>query len=116
MPHLIMEYSNSVEERLNVTGLLEDLHQVALKSGLFEAQDVKSRSQRYQHWLIGDNADSVDFIHVRFELLAGRGLEQKQQLSEAFMAILTDSAGQIESLTVDIRDMDKAAFLKVTSG
>jgi len=36
MPHLVMEYSNSVDERVNVQGLLEDLHHAAIQSGLFE--------------------------------------------------------------------------------
>ena len=43
MPHLVMEYSNSAEERLNMQGLLEDLHQVAIDSELFSTKDVKSR-------------------------------------------------------------------------
>ncbi len=34
MPNLVLEYSNSVEERVNVQGLLEDLHKAALESGL----------------------------------------------------------------------------------
>ncbi len=115
MPHLIMEYSNSVEERLNVSGLLEDLHQVVIDSGLFEIDSVKSRAQRYHHWLVGEAADSVDFIHLRFELLSGRTAEQKQGLAKNLIAVMSQSAGQIESLTVDIRDMDKDAFQRISS-
>jgi 5-carboxymethyl-2-hydroxymuconate isomerase len=46
MPNLVLEYSNSVEERVNVQGLLEDLHKTALESGLFELASVKSRTLR----------------------------------------------------------------------
>lgn len=42
MPNLVMEYSNSVDERINVQGLLEDLHRAAIDSGLFEISSVKS--------------------------------------------------------------------------
>ncbi len=36
MPNLVMEYSNSVDERINVQGLLEDLHRAAIDSGLYK--------------------------------------------------------------------------------
>ena len=83
MPNLVLEYSNSVDERVNVQGLLEDLHQVALHCGLFDAPSVKSRSLRCHNWLVGEEDDSVDFIHISFELLSGRTDEQKRELSRA---------------------------------
>lgn len=116
MPNLVLEYSNSAEERINVQGLLEDLHQVALNSGLFETSSVKSRTLRCHHWLVGDVADSEDFIHVQFELLEGRTPAQKRELSQQLMDVLLSQASHIYSLTVDMRDMDKDYFMKVING
>lgn len=113
MPNLVMEYSNSVDERVNVQGLLADLHQVALLSGLFDVGSVKSRALRCHNWLIGDEGDSVDFIHISFELLDGRNAEQKRELSRQLMDVLQQQASQVRSLTVNIRDMDKESFQKV---
>lgn len=113
MPNLVMEYSNSVDERVNVQGLLEDLHQVVLHCGLFDTGSVKSRALRCHNWLIGDEDDSVDFIHISFELLDGRTPEQKRELSRQLMDILQQQAGHVRSLTVNIRDMDKESFQKV---
>ncbi|MFM2591137.1 5-carboxymethyl-2-hydroxymuconate Delta-isomerase [Vibrio sp. TBV020] len=113
MPNLVMEYSNSVDERVNVQGLLEDLHHVALTCGLFDVDSVKSRSLRCHNWLIGDAGDSVDFIHISFELLDGRTAEQKRELSRQLMTVLQDQASHVHSLTVNIRDMDKECFQKV---
>lgn len=115
MPNLVMEYSNSVEERVNIPGLLDDLHQVALKSGLFELASVKSRAMRINDWLIGEEGDSVDFIHLSFELLAGRTEEQKRDLSRQLIDTLQGQASHVRSLTVNIRDMDKACFQKVVN-
>ena len=115
MPHLVMEYSNSVDERVNVQGLLEDLHYAAIQSGLFDAPSLKSRALRYHHWLIGDEADNVDFIHVGFDLLEGRTPEQKRELARQLMAVLQEQASQVYSLTVNVRDMDKACFQKVVN-
>ncbi|GEM76081.1 5-carboxymethyl-2-hydroxymuconate Delta-isomerase [Vibrio sagamiensis] len=116
MPNLVLEYSNSVEEQVNVRGLLEDLHKVALDSGLFELSSVKSRTLRCHNWLVGVQEDSVDFIHINFDLLVGRTPEQKRALSRALMTVLQESATHIHSLTVNIRDMDIDSFQKVVRG
>ncbi len=113
MPNLVLEYSNSVEERVNIQGLLEDLHQVALECGLFDPASVKSRSLRTHNWLIGHQEDDVDFIHITFDLLSGRTQEQKQQLSSLLMHTLQEKASHVYSLTINIRDMDKECFQKV---
>jgi 5-carboxymethyl-2-hydroxymuconate isomerase len=108
-----MEYSNSVDERVNVQGLLEDLHNIVLSCGLFDAGSVKSRALRCHNWLIGDEGDSVDFIHISFELLDGRTPEQKRDLSRQLMEVLQQQASHVRSLTINIRDMDRECFQKV---
>lgn len=115
MPHLIMEYSNSVDERVNTQRLLEDLHHAAIQSGLFDAPSLKSRSLRYHDWLVGEEADSVDFIHVTFELLDGRSAEQKRELSRQLMSVLQSQANHVRSLTINIRDMDRECCQKVVN-
>ncbi|MBF9001821.1 MULTISPECIES: 5-carboxymethyl-2-hydroxymuconate Delta-isomerase [Vibrio] len=115
MPNLIMEYSNSVDERVNVQGLLEDLHQVALQSGLFDIGAVKSRALSCHDWLIGDEGDSQDFIHITFELLDGRTIEQKKALASQLMSVLTEQVSHVRSLTINVREMNRDSFLKVTN-
>lgn len=115
MPNLVLEYSNSVDERVNVQGLLEDLHQVVMECGLFDIPSIKSRALRCHLWLVGDEADSVDFIHISFEMLDGRTSEQKRELSRQLMDVLVAQASHVRSLTVNIRDMDRACFQKVTN-
>lgn len=113
MPNLVMEYSNSVDERINIQGLLEDLHQATMNSGLFERSSVKSRALRYHTWLIGEQEDDVDFIHIQFELLSGRTAEQKRQLTRTLMEVLEQQATDVHSLTINVRDMDRDCFQKV---
>lgn len=114
MPNLVMEYTQSIEDRLNTQGLLQDLHQIVCDSGLFEVSAVKSRAYRCHSWLIGDSEDSQDFIHITVDLLAGRSDEQKQILSQKLIAHLHDLAPWVASITVNIRDMDKGCFQKVS--
>ncbi|NLS13512.1 5-carboxymethyl-2-hydroxymuconate Delta-isomerase [Vibrio sp. SM6] len=113
MPNLVLEYSNSAEERVSMPALLADLHHVMLQSGLFEASSVKSRTLRGHQWLIGEEGDSVDFIHVTVELLVGRSDEQKSELADALITTLSHSASHIRTLTVNLRDMEPCGFRKV---
>lgn len=115
MPNLIMEYSNSVEERVNIPSLLEDVHQVALQSGLFNLASVKSRAIRVNDWMIGEEGNSDDFIHICVELLDGRSEEQKSVLSQQLIEALQVHAAHVRSLTVNIREMDRACFQKVVN-
>lgn len=115
MPNLVLEYSNSVDERVNVQGLLEDLHHVMMECGLFDVPSIKSRALRCHHWLVGDEADSVDFIHITVDLLDGRTVEQKRELSRQLMNVLQAQASHVRSLTVNMRDMDKACYQKVSN-
>ncbi|MEZ8988997.1 5-carboxymethyl-2-hydroxymuconate Delta-isomerase [Vibrio breoganii] len=115
MPNLVMEYTDSLEDRLNTQGLLQDMHQALIDSGLFDLNSVKSRTLRCHSWLIGDSEDQNDFIHVTVELLSGRTPEQKKALSQSVFAILTEQASWVGSVTVNIRDMDRDCFAKHTT-
>ncbi|GAM55360.1 5-carboxymethyl-2-hydroxymuconate delta-isomerase [Vibrio ishigakensis] len=114
MPNLVMEYTQPIEERVNVQGLLQDLHQSMIDSGLFEASSVKSRALRCHTWLVGEHEDDVDFIHLTVELLSGRTEEQKRALSRDLMQLLTQNAEWVHSLTINVRDMDRECFQKVS--
>ncbi|OAN17026.1 5-carboxymethyl-2-hydroxymuconate isomerase [Photobacterium jeanii] len=114
MPNLVVEYADPVAERVNVAGLLDDLHRVMVDSDLFEPDAVKTRGYPCHHWLIGDDGTRQTFIHLELSLLAGRTLEQKKPLVQALMAELEKHCGDINSLTIDVRDMDTNAFLKVS--
>ncbi|MGF1868627.1 MULTISPECIES: 5-carboxymethyl-2-hydroxymuconate Delta-isomerase [Photobacterium] len=114
MPNLVMEYSDPVAERVNIRDLLEDLHQALLESGLFEPESVKSRSYPCHNWFVGEDGDRKTFIHLNLSLLSGRTPEKKRELSRSLLSVLESHASEINSLTVDVRDMDVDSFLKVS--
>ncbi|GEM80730.1 5-carboxymethyl-2-hydroxymuconate Delta-isomerase [Vibrio superstes] len=115
MPNLVMEYTDSLEDRLNTQGLLQDMHQALIESELFELNSIKSRALRCHSWLIGDSEDQHDFIHVTIELLSGRTTQQKQALSQSVFVLLTEQASWVGSVTVNVRDMDRDCFFKHTN-
>jgi len=114
VPNLIMEYADPVAERVNVPGLLEDLHQILLSCGLFEPDSIKSRCYPCHTWLVGAEGDLNTFIHIELSMLSGRSSEQKRDLSRSLITVLEQHASTINSLTVDIRDMDRDSFIKIS--
>ncbi|MGF1680948.1 5-carboxymethyl-2-hydroxymuconate Delta-isomerase [Photobacterium makurazakiensis] len=114
MPNLVMEYADPVAERVNITGLLEDLHHILLACELFEPDSVKSRSYPCHNWLVGEEGDLHSFIHIELSMLSGRNPELKRELARELMAVLEQHASAINSLTIDMRDMDRESFLKVS--
>lgn len=113
MPHIVMEYSDPVSERVSIGQLLEGLHQTAIGSGVFGASDVKSRAYACHDWLIGEHADQENFIHITLWLLDGRNEEQKRSLSHALLDVVQQHAPDVASITVDIRDMDRRWYAKM---
>nr|WP_086937782.1 5-carboxymethyl-2-hydroxymuconate Delta-isomerase [Thaumasiovibrio occultus] len=116
MPNLVLEYSDPVAEQVNITAMLEDLHQTCLMSGLFEPDSIKSRSYPCHRWLIGEHEDSKDFIHIQFSLLDGRSEETRKQLAEQLLAVMRHHAPSVYSLTIDVREMEKAIFTRAIQG
>ncbi|ODP96749.1 MULTISPECIES: 5-carboxymethyl-2-hydroxymuconate Delta-isomerase [Salinivibrio] len=112
MPHLIMEYTESVSERVNIDQVVEALHQAAIASEVFEPAALKSRAVPCGVWRVGEQADRGDFIHVEFRLLDGRTVAQKQAISQALVDVLSRHASHVSSLTVEIRDMETKSYSK----
>ncbi|UJF19420.1 5-carboxymethyl-2-hydroxymuconate isomerase [Vibrio sp. SS-MA-C1-2] len=102
MPHLIMEYSDPVTERMNTVSLLEDLHLIAVESGYFNNELVVSRSYSAHNWFVGSALEREDFIHLTLNTSLSLDIGEKKQLIARFMTQLQQQAEGITSLTVDI--------------
>jgi len=110
MPHLVIEYSIEGHERLDATELMRALHAAAASTGVVQAPDIKIRAISYNDYLVAGIRDG--FCHVSVFLLEGRTPEQKLKLSESLRTSLSKMLPRTKSLSVDIRDMDPAAYKK----
>ena len=115
MPHLIIDYSDNLGSSIQELKILEALHDVMLNCGLFSPDAVKSRSYNAQDFLVGTKGNSGSFLHVSVAILSGRTVEQKQTLSQALINILQEKLIDVDSLTVEIRELDRETYKKVTA-
>lgn len=113
MPHVIFEYSDNLTTDVKSHQLLSKVHTTVIGSGLFNPADVKSRAYMADDYLVGEQGTQGSFAHVRVYILEGRTSEQKLSLSQPIFDLLRAALPKDTSVTVDIRDLDKASYKKV---
>lgn len=89
MPHIQVEYSANIQS-LDTTGLLSDINQALIATGVVQAQDLKSRITMNSDYLIGLADDEIEqaYIHVQLSILSGRTDAEKAKLQDQVLMAL----------------------------
>lgn len=112
MPHCIIEYAKTLETKVGIANLVDKVFRGALKSALFDANDIKTRAMGYDYFQVADRTDEAEFIHVNVKLLAGRDKSVKRHLSESILnEILTLNMTKV-SVSVKVKDLDTECYAK----
>ncbi|WP_226665025.1 5-carboxymethyl-2-hydroxymuconate Delta-isomerase [Microbulbifer aggregans] len=114
MPHLVIEYSQQLEDTLSIANLVTNGQQAMCDTGLFTPSAIKTRALPYRDFVLGDSRESGagGFIHAEVRILEGRTTEQKEALSAAIFTSLCEAAPEVAEVSVEVRDMDKASYSK----
>jgi len=120
MPHCLLEYSDNIFEKPDFKEVFKKIHDVLIRTGLFELADIKSRAQKHHDFFIGDGDVSRGFVTLNISILSGRSDTVKELISSGCLEILKnifkDSSGQLKmSITVQITDMHKSSYQKYMS-
>lgn len=110
MPHCIIEYSSSLEAKVDPQQLISATFDGTEASGLFDAKDIKVRAIPFSHHFSG--GAEADFIHVTAKIMLGRSVEQRQQLSSAVLRHLADLGLESISLTVEVIEIETPSYAK----
>lgn len=110
MPHFIVECPEHLVSDQTSDALLNQIHEVAMDSGLFEEVNVKVRIKTYPHYLIAGKQQ--DFIHVFGYIMPGRTPEQQTNLSTAIGELLISLFPQVPVITVNIDLLNKPTYFK----
>lgn len=112
MPHCIIEYSKNLQKSVEPSAFIAVVHQAAIESDLFEPEDIRARAIAFDDYQI--RADKNSFIHVTLRIMHGRNELQKNQLSSKVMQALESLNLASIILSVEICDIDKTTYAKVT--
>lgn len=119
MPHLRLEYTANVPQKVDFQALFADLQGTLARVGGIPMANFKSRAYRLDNYRIADgNADQA-FVHLDIRMFEGRPDELKQAMLAAVMDVLKAhyppvDGGPNVQLSVEIQDIRRAAYLKLS--
>lgn len=112
MPHVMIDYSAPLQDHFRLKEITARVHAVLAQSGLFSLRDIKTRACPMVDFLVGEEGRDGAFVHVIIFLLEGRDVDKKAALARSVHEVLTDLLGEGISLSVDIRDLERAVYQK----
>ncbi|MDB4496680.1 5-carboxymethyl-2-hydroxymuconate Delta-isomerase [Flavobacteriaceae bacterium] len=112
MPHFIVDCSENILELKDPKEILNEVFETAFSTGLFSRDAIKVRLNPFKHSLVlgGD----LDFIHVFGNIMEGRTLEQKADLSRKIVSKLNQLFPEVPIISMNIRDLEKSSYINKT--
>jgi len=111
VPHCIIEYSKDLESLVNPLRMINAVHHGAVASKLFDESHIKTRARAYDVYKVGISDKA--FVHVTANILSGRSVRQKTELSENILTELKRLQLLSVVITVQICDIDTESYSKV---
>ena len=103
MPHLIIEYSSNIEDRIKLPELIEELHATAIATGVFPLGGIRTRAARRDDYRIADGDPQNGFVFLTVRYGAGRTLETlKDAGSRIFDVLCARLDGLYESIPLSL--------------
>ena len=88
MPHLCMEYSANLADRVDLNDLCSRLNATLLDTGFFEPGAIRVRTLRCDHYSVADELPENAFLDASLRIGEGRSESDRQQIGEALFACL----------------------------
>lgn len=110
MPHIIVEYSEKLLEDTEVNSMLQRIHRSIADSGLFKANQIKTRAYSFREFTNAGGSDP--YIHIQARIKIGRDADNKKRLGEVILAGFKTLNIQASVITVEVIDMDRDSYGK----
>lgn len=112
MPHIIVEYAETLAADGKVEEMLLTIHQSITDSGLFKENQIKTRAYPFRWYT---NAGGNDpYVHIQARIKSGRDADNKKRLGEAILSGFAELGIPASVVTVEIIDMDRDSYGKYT--
>ena len=91
---------------------MQAVYEVAEATGLFAENDIKVRINPYKYYKLGNT--KKDFIHIFGNIMEGRNVEQKANLSRKIIEKLHQMFPDISFVSMNIREFEKATYCNIS--
>lgn len=119
MPHLTLEYTDNLQPLAGFVELFGHLHRVLAEVSGIRLDNCKSRAVRREVYFVGAGGARQAFAHLTIRFLAGRSAEVKEQIGRQSLAVLQERLASTDlevQITVEIQEIDRAAYFKFPEG
>lgn len=107
MPHIIVEYTESLEAL--VPELLTEMHEALSAEGIEKAR-IKTRGISIKNNVVGEQGLDGQMLHATLLLLEGRDMQTKKQYGDPLHSLMKKTAPAGCAVTLEIRDMVKDSY------
>lgn len=108
MPHFVIDCSENIIKIESPENIIQKVYDTAESTGLFNKEDIKVRINPFKYYNIGNTKD--DFIHIFANIMEGRTVLQKKNLSEKIITELKSIFLEVPIISINIRDFEKATY------
>jgi len=108
MPHFVIHCSENILAFKSEEEILRLVHDTADASGLFKKGDIKVRIQSFKNFIVGNTKS--DFIHVFGNIMQGRTIEQRADLSKRIVTKLKSVFPEVPVISINISEFEKSTY------
>ncbi|MDF2156452.1 5-carboxymethyl-2-hydroxymuconate Delta-isomerase [Algoriphagus sp. CAU 1675] len=108
MPHFVIDCSKSILQQETPEKIIQKVYDTAESTQLFDKGDIKVRINPFEYFTIGNSQE--DFIHIFANIMEGRSIAQKKNLSERIVSELKLMFPEVPIISINIRDFEQATY------
>ena len=117
MPHIVIEYSANLDNRIELHALVRKAHEAALASGVFEIGGLRTRCARREVYRIADGHPDNAFVAVNVRVGHGRDEATRHSAGKMIFDAVCAHLQPIFAttpigVTLDVAEIDPAATFK----
>jgi 5-carboxymethyl-2-hydroxymuconate isomerase len=112
MPHIIIECSQNIVSELECLDICQVTYNMLADTQLFSPNDIKSRIHSVSSFYVGPKGKAGSFVHVVIQILEGRDLAIRQELTKNMFDKLNQLFSHADSVTVDLEELSKETYQK----
>ena len=120
MPHLILDYSANMEDRLDMSELCNLIRIAAIETGIFPTSGIRVRALKADYVSIADGSGENGYIDISVRLREGRDQQTREKSVEHIFAAAKKFLKPVMdaypvALSIEMRNIDPTLSPKVNS-
>ena len=108
MPHFIIDCSEDILTSHSEEEIIKQVQISAISTKLFHKNDIKVRAIFFKKYMTGDKKE--DFIHVFANIMEGRTIEQKANLSKTIVKDLALMFPSVPNIGTNVIEFERATY------